>query len=103
MNNKGFTLVEVVVSLALLAMTAALFLGIFTSAVSTTTTLGQREQERQRAIAQMERAITDGLAGVPPEIARAKGSITIQFGDESITADGYTLTADGAVYFLADG
>lgn len=89
MKQKGFTLVENVIALAILAIMATMFAGIFTSAVRTSVLANNRDADRERALASIELAAagqgTDALESEP-------GAVTIDFGGKKISAGGKFLT-----------
>ena len=87
--KRGFTLVENVIALAILALIATMTAGIFTSAVRVSDTANRRDQSRAELMASIELA----AAGQPTQqLAAEAGTITLDFDGKKIEARGKFLT-----------
>ncbi|MCD5413911.1 MAG: prepilin-type N-terminal cleavage/methylation domain-containing protein [Clostridiales bacterium] len=76
MNNKGMTLIEIIIAIGLIGVLAAGSVAIFTATYTSVLTSGQREQEIQNARIHIERAIVSD-AYVSTQITRSPASINI--------------------------
>lgn len=81
-NDKGFTLIEVIISIMILGMVMLGFLGMYTNGHRWVFDAGRRSQDIQTAQEILEEEITHNTTG--------GDSITIEFdnGSSDITVDG---------------
>ena len=86
-NNKGMTLVEVIVAIAILGIMAAAFLTIFVSGYSIIFTMGKKTQAmNDKAQTYMDRIYDDYAAGI--SAAEADPDVTV---DATGTLNGMTV------------
>ena len=89
-HEQGFTLIETVVSLAVLGVMMALVTGIFASAAAKTSAGLAAGVERERLVASFASAAATGH--IPEGLERQSGEVTIDFDGKTIRADGEYLT-----------
>ena len=79
-NNKGFTLIEVLVSMAIIGLMAIAFLPLFTDGFRWIYSAGHRSSDNHDFQADIEREITE-------EIAESSSTFLVTFSDGSNTVD----------------
>ena len=96
-NKKGFTLIEMIISLAILAILAAAFLGVFTSGYSGILSAGKYSQTGYVGQRAMENRIAGiSVAGIPNVTSStvSNASVSINFGVAS------TVTVTGKIELI---
>ncbi|MBZ9688550.1 type II secretion system GspH family protein [Clostridium estertheticum] len=87
-NKKGFTLIEVILSIALLGIISIAFLTMFTSGIVGITNSGKKSVSHYTAQNQIESNIND-LANLPSNVVTSTKSITLTFpGNTGIVISG---------------
>lgn len=89
-KEQGFSLIELVIAIALLAIVVVAFLGMFTFGFSTISTTGKKTVANYSAQSVIEQSISDS-----DSVNRTTGSITlIDASDVSITIIGKIVKKD---------
>ena len=75
-NKKGFTLIEIIVSIAIIGILAVALLSVFTSGYSTIFSMGRKTESSNEAQAFIERVYQEGIADI--------NSIAIDFNSNTV-------------------
>lgn len=81
-KKSGMTLIEVIVSLALLGILSVVFLGLFLSSLKMTERSGEREQTKLTASTSMDNLLSD-TSYHDSDITSTGGSVTIIYPDST--------------------
>ena len=90
-SRKGLTLVEVVVSLAILSLLAILLTSVFTSAVTIVGKQAVQKQANKEAAGGIENVAAGYDANADVTVQQSSGNFSVQFG-------GVTIEQQGAYY-----
>lgn len=102
MNKKGFTIVELVIVIAVIAILAAVLIPTFSGIVET----AQESAAMQKVTAAYKEAFALAIAGdgaITANEAVTVGDYTFTFGADGDTCTVALATADGFTYSFADG
>jgi prepilin-type N-terminal cleavage/methylation domain-containing protein len=100
-SKSGFTLVEVIVSLAIFGILMVAFLSVFSSALVLTLRAGHNDQTVAEVSGEVDRSLAANTNVDPSIVDHTNATITVTFPDaapETVTADKYEgqkMTADG--------
>jgi len=88
-KNKGFTLVELIVSIALLSIILILFVNLFTFSVTLLSKSSKQKASSMNASSKIE---TDTAASANGNTVQTPGNFTITFGGTDVSAPGSFLS-----------
>jgi prepilin-type N-terminal cleavage/methylation domain-containing protein len=97
-NKKGFTLIEIVASVAILGIIAVAFFGVFTNGYTTVFKTGEKNNQMAIAASKMEELYTVNNVGLLDSAA-----LNNLLGPTTLTTDSsllYTYPADGSIRFF---
>lgn len=93
-NDKGLTLIEIIIALAILGIIVVAFLNMFTSGFGTIFSMGRRTQATQEAQSIIDAVVTGGTV---PSQANLEGSYNDLYASASSNVSRYFIENDYAV------